>query len=258
MSKKDDRLNQFIKLLEKQNGMTVRELALALDVSEMTIRRDLETLKEKNVILDVPGVAVLNNNYTYEDGQTYHLSRATHKNAREKERMGRFAATLIEPYDCIFIDNGSTTEYLADNLPKDTKLTVFTSNLNILNKICNNSYISIIFGGGYYHPETSLFECSESIQLIKKIRATKVFISAAGVHETMGITCMNNYELSIKQEFMRSGAEKILLVDSSKFGVIRPSFLIELDIFDRIITDDNLSEEWIQIIRNKGIKLNLV
>ena len=183
---------------------------------------------------------------------------ATRSHAKEKERIGKFAASLIQQDDCVIIDNGSTVEYLADSIAKDMKVTVFTCNLNILNKICSNPNISIIFGGGYYHPDTTLFESAENITLIKNIRATKVFASAAGVHDTMGVTCMNNYELEIKQTIIQSGAEKILLVDSSKFGMIKPCFVTELDIFDRIITDKNISEEWIQLIQEKGIELDMV
>ena len=117
---------------------------------------------------------------------------ATRSHAKEKERIGKFAASLIQQDDCVIIDNGSTVEYLADSIAKDMKVTVFTCNLNILNKICSNPNISIIFGGGYYHPDTTLFESAENITLIKNIRATKVFASAAGVHDTMGVTCMNN------------------------------------------------------------------
>ena len=259
MSKKDERLNRLIEILKIQNGATIRELAQLLDVSEMTVRRDLDTLKAKNMILDIPGAAVLNTQYVYEgEDDGYQLSMATHAHVNEKERIGMFAASLIQPDDCVIIDNGSTVEYLADNIAKDTKMTIFTCNLNILNKICNNHNISIIFGGGYYHPDTTLFESSENITLIKNIRATKVFASAAGVHETMGVTCMNNYELEIKQAIIQSGAEKILLADSRKFGVIKPCFITDIDIFDRIITDTNISEEWIQLIRDKGIHLDIV
>lgn len=259
MSKKEERLNRLIEILRKQNGATIKELSQLLDVSEMTVRRDMDTLKAKNMILDIPGAAVLNTQRPYstdEDG--YQLSMATRSHVGEKERIGKYAASLIQEDDCVIIDNGSTVEYLADSIAKDTKMTIFTCNLNILNKICNNPNISIIFGGGYYHPDTTLFESSENITLIKNIRATKVFASAAGVHDKMGVTCMNNYELDIKQAIIQSGAEKILLVDSSKFGTIKPCFLTELDIFDRVITDVNLSAEWAEIIRQKGIQLDMV
>ena len=258
MCKKDERLNRLVEILERQNGVPIRELAVILDVSEMTVRRDLETLKARNIILDIPGAAVLNTQRISGEEEGYLLSRATRAHMKEKERIGKYAASLIEQDDCIIIDNGSTVEYLADNIARDTKLTVFTCNLNILNKICNNPNISVIFGGGYYHPDTTLFECPESIQLINNVRATKVFVSAAGVHDSMGVTCMNNYELNIKQAIIQSGAEKILLADSSKFGVIKPCFLTDLDIFNRIITDRELQPEWEELVRAKGIKLEMV
>ncbi|MDD3361469.1 MAG: DeoR/GlpR family DNA-binding transcription regulator [Hespellia sp.] len=259
MSKKNDRLIQLIEILKKQNGATIRDLTHMLDVSEMTVRRDLEELRAKNIILDIPGAAVLNAQYSLNDMEDeYQLSKATLSHKEEKEQIGKFAASLVQQDDCVIIDNGSTVEYLADNIDRDTKSTIFTCNLNILNKICNNSNISIIFGGGYYHPDTTLFESPENISLIKRIRATKVFASAAGVHDKMGVTCMNNYELELKQAIIESGAEKILLVDSSKFGTIKPCFVTNIDCFDRIITDKNITEEWIDIIRSKGIELNIV
>ena len=94
--------------------------------------------------------------------------------------------------------------------------------------------------------------------MLKKIRATKAFISAAGVHATMGVTGMNSYELETKRELIQSGAEKILLVDSSKFGVIKPWFIADIDAFDRVITDTGLPEEWQELIREKGILLEMV
>ncbi|MEG0107295.1 MAG: DeoR/GlpR family DNA-binding transcription regulator [Lachnospiraceae bacterium] len=259
MSKKDERVNRLIEILKKQNGATIKELSQLLDVSEMTVRRDMDMLKAKNIILDIPGVAVLNTQHSYNsEEEGYQLSMATRSHVREKERIGNYAASLIQEEDCVIIDNGSTVEYLADSIAKDTKMSVFTCNLNILNKICNNPNISIIFGGGYYHPDTTLFESSENITLINNIRATKVFASAAGIHDKMGVTCMNNYELDIKQAIIQSGAEKILLADSSKFGMIKPCFLTEIDIFDRVITDINLSDEWVEIIKQKGIRLDMV
>lgn len=257
MSKKEERLNQLVDILKKRNSATIKELAIMFNVSEMTIRRDMETLKTKGIILDIPGVAVINAS-VIEETDEYLLSTATTFHAKEKERIGRYAATLIQDDDCIAIDNGSTTECLTDNIDADKKISVFTSNLNILNKICNNPNASIIFGGGYYHPDTTLFESREGIQLLEKVRATKVFLSAAGVHETMGVTGMNSYELEIKKELIISGAEKILLVDSSKFGVIKPWFISDLDIFDRIITDTGITSEWQELIEQKGICLDIV
>ena len=100
MSKKDERLNRLVEIIKKRSSTTIKELAVLLNVSEMTIRRDLDTLKARGIILDIPGVAVLNSGNAGET-EEYLLSRATTRHAREKERIGKYAASLICDDDCI-------------------------------------------------------------------------------------------------------------------------------------------------------------
>lgn len=258
MKKKEVRLNRLVEILQKKNGATIKELSQIFNVSTMTIRRDLEILKENGVVLNISGAAIYNTQRTISNGESYSLSVATTHNVKEKAKIGEFAASLIEDGDSIIIDNGSTMECLAENIGFDNNVTVVTSNLNILNTLCTKPNISIIFGGGYFHPDTFLFESPEGISLIRKTRAKKVFVSAAGVHDKLGITCMNSYEIETKRTIIASGAERILLVDSSKFGVIKPCFYAELSEFHHIITDSDITEDWRKIIENAGIKLTIV
>lgn len=256
MGKKEERLNHLIETVKKKNGTTVKELSSVLKVSEMTVRRDLEFLKYSDVLINVNGAILYNSKSSLQEADSgYLLSLATAANVKEKTKIGQCAASLLEEGDCIIIDNGSTTEILAGCIDKEIRLTILTCNLNILNKITSNANASIMFGGGYYHADTSLFESPESISLIKKTRATKVFVSAAGIHEELGVTCMNSYELETKRAIIKSGAVKILLLDSSKFGKVTPCFFAEITDFNMIITDQNISEEWIHKIEEKGIKL---
>src|SRR5690554_6599565 len=161
----------MIELLQRRQGMTVKELATYFDVSEMTIRRDMKFLKDNQLMLDIPGAAVLNpNSSNAVVSDNYSIVTATITQAREKERIGKYAASLIENDDCIIIDNGTTTEQLASSIPGHLRITVLTSNLNIVNQLAHKPNISIILAGGYYHPDTGMFESQESISLIKKTR----------------------------------------------------------------------------------------
>jgi DeoR family deoxyribose operon repressor len=252
------RLKQIVEILYKREKIQVRELAQLLDVSEMTIRRDLGALSESGIALNVRGLAMLNARLDMkaENGR-YSLQLAAHSHLKEKDRIGARAAALIDDEDCIIIDNGTTTERLARSIAPDLKITVLTPSLNIIGCLCNNPNISLICGGGYFHRDTSLFESLEGILLIDRIRANKVFVSTSGVHRILGVTCTNCYELTTKQAILRSGAEKILLTDSSKFGVIKTTFFAALDDFDRIVTDRNLSPEWADCIRERGIELTI-
>jgi DeoR family deoxyribose operon repressor len=83
-------------------------------------------------------------------------------------------------------------------------------------------------------------------------------MSAAGVHENLGITVAYNYEYAIKWAFLESAEERIFLADSSKFDRINRCFFADIDNFHTVITDTNLPERWIDIIRGQGIELVMV
>jgi len=259
LKKKEERVHQIVQTLKRRKGATIKELATLFDVSDMTIRRDMEVLKSQGIILDIHGAAVYNPQSSFhleDDG--YSLEQATTARVKEKDSIGAYAASLIEDDECVIIDNGSTTEYLASHIDNNVKATIFSCNLNILNKLSNKPNLMLILGGGYFHPDTAMFESPESLTLIRRTRATKVFVSAAGVHETLGVTCASSYEQETKQAILESAAERILVTDSSKFGVVTTCFIAELEEFHKVITDQDLTEEWQKRIKDLGIELVMV
>lgn len=256
MNKKLQRTNKIINILKEKNGATVKELALTLGVSEMTIRRDLEILKSNNIINIVYGAAIYNPSNSIEKLESfYNIENELIKHENEKIKIGRAAASLINKDDIIIIDTGTTTEKLAEFIDNNKNISVLIYNTNILMALSKKKNIKLIFSGGYFHPNTMMFESPEGISLIEKTRATKVFVSAAGVHENLGITCSNNYEVLTKQAIIKSSLEKILLIDSQKFGIVKSSYFAEITDFDTIITDNGITEEWQNKIHELGIKL---
>lgn len=256
MNKKLQRTNKIINILKEKNGATVKELASILDVSEMTIRRDLEVLKSNNIINNVYGAAIYNPSNSIEKLESfYNIENELIKHENEKIKIGRAAASLINKDDIIIIDTGTTTEKLAEFIDNNKNISVLIYNTNILMALSKKKNIKLIFSGGYFHQNTMMFESPEGISLIEKTRATKVFVSAAGVHENLGVTCSNNYEVLTKQAIIKSSLEKILLIDSQKFGVVKSSYFAEITDFDTIITDNGITEEWQSKIHELGIKL---
>lgn len=259
MCKKLDRINQLIALIKEKNGATVKELASTFGVSEMTIRRDLAILESKHIVNNVYGAVIYNPANTKGTlDKNYSLNNARIANDSEKARIGKFAASLITDNDVAIIDTGSTTDKLAASIPDNLKATILCFNINILNHLINKENLKLIFAGGYFHPSTQMFESSEGISLIQSTRATKVFVSAAGIHEKLGVTCATNYETPTKNAIMDSAVEKILLADSSKFGVVRSSYFAELSDFQTIITDTSLPDGWASYIRKLGIELFMI
>lgn len=252
MSRRRDRLNEIVSYLKRKHAASIKELAAAFDVSEMTIRRDLSVLKEYNIVNVIHGAAIYNSDGIYE------LAAEKDKHAPEKHRIGQKAVSLIEPHDVIVIDIGTTTEYIAKLLPDDLPVTVVCFTANVLAEIYKKPMVDIIFAGGYYHRDTGLFESPEGIQLISRTCANKYFVSAAGISKELGVTCVNQYETSTKLAALKCSLSKILTVDSTKFGKVKPSYFADLTDFDAIITDSGISQDWIEHIQNLGITLHIV
>ncbi|MVB10095.1 Deoxyribose operon repressor [Caprobacter fermentans] len=259
MKNRSKRLNQLVAILKENETVSVRRLAELLGVSEMTIRRDLDTLKSEAIVDRSYGSATYRRNSVVENTvSNYELYSAKIQQNEEKDRIGKFAATLIEPGDVVIIDSGSTADKLARYMPEDMDITVLCYNYNVLSCLINKTLTKLIFPGGYYHPTEQLFESPQSIELIGEIRATKAFISATGVHEKLGITCANNYEVPNKRTVIQSAQTKILITDSSKFGKVSPAYFAQLNEMDMIITDSGLSSDWKSFIEQADIELSLV
>jgi DeoR family transcriptional regulator, deoxyribose operon repressor len=259
MLKRIERSNQIATLIRQRNGTTIKELSQELGVSEMTIRRDLEELQQANIISLVHGAAIYKGDPSLNTRiSDYHLLLEKAVSNPEKERIGKAAANEVKPGDTIFIDIGTTTEYLAMNIPQNSPITVLCFTINTLFEVYQKNVQHLIMGGGYYHPDTQLFESADAVNFIRQTRASKFFLSAAGVSKEMGLTCINQYEVGVKQACIDSSLKKILLTDSRKFGVVRSAFFTPLDKIDIIITDDGITDEWVKVIEDMGITLRVV
>ena len=259
MQKKMERANKIARILRERNGTSIKELADELSVSKMTIRRDLEELHQANIVSLIHGAAIYKGEGV-PNGQArdYHLILEKAVNNPEKECIGKAAAELIKPGDTVIIDIGTTTEQLARHIPQNSPITVLCFTINVLFEIYKKNVQNLIMGGGYYHVDTQLFESPDLINFIRQTRASKFFISAAGISRELGLTCINQYEVGIKQACIDSSLQKILLADSKKFGVIRPAFFTTLEKIDTIITDTGISDEWVKNMEDMGITVIVV
>jgi len=259
MAGKNYRTNYILNRLSIDGFANIKDLSKRLEVSEMTVRRDLRELSKENIVTLISGGAVLKRNSPIDtDEEKYLIQTAESLMLEEKIKISRKAASLVDPNDVIIIDTGSTTENLPKFIPENIPLTVVCYALNILFNVYENKNWKLVFPGGYFHDNTLMFESPEGIEVIKRIRANKAFISAAGVSEKLGVTCATDYEKETKKAVIESSDTKILLVDSSKFGKIKISHFADLNDFNIIITDKGISKDFVDIIKNIGIKLYIV
>lgn len=264
MSKKRDRVMKIINLLKESNGCSVKELAQVFQVSEMTIRRDLRELEKKRIVENYYGSSVYNqkednplNNYADVD-INYNISQNAGLMVYEKNKIGKRAVELVQEGDIVIIDNGTTTEKLTQNLPSDINFTAVVYSANNLLHLLGKPNVDVVMPGGVFHRDTGMFESEEALSLVNNIRATKVFLSAAGVNERLGVTCAFPYEVQLKKHAIENSLEVILLADSTKFEKVLPSFICSLPRVSKIITDNGIDLKWIKILADLNIELIIV
>lgn len=253
--KKSERLDYIGKQLAQSGIVSIKELAEKLGVSTMTIRRDIQALVEEGIAKPIPGGAVLQREPNPIDEQEYTVSKAQLQMTTEKIKICKKAALFVQEGDTIIIDTGSTTEHLPSFIPPGMNLTIICYCLNVLLQVYkHNKGSRIVFPGGYFHENTLMFESPEGIALIRKMRANKAFISAAGVDERLGVTCANFHEVETKRAIIESSDTKILLVDSTKFGKVTAAYFADLKEFNIVITDTGVPEQYLKVLKNLGIK----
>ncbi|MDR1618276.1 MAG: DeoR/GlpR family DNA-binding transcription regulator [Treponema sp.] len=249
MYNKPGRISQMIDVLRERNGASIRDLAQEFMVSEMTIRRDLERLRQDNIISLVHGAAIY---------KSYNLDFEEGVNIAEKERIGKAAAKRIQPDDTIIIDIGTTTEQMVRHIPQNFSISALCFTMNSLVEIHKKSIKSLIIGGGSFHPDTQLFESPETIELIRRTRAAKFFVSTAGINRKQELTTVNFYEVGVKQTCIQHADQKFLLVDSTKFDKVKSAYFAHLSDINVVITDDGIQEEWVHILEDMGIEVEIV
>ena len=256
---KNDRHERIIDFLKDEGALPVNTLSERLGVSHMTVRRDLELLSREGAVKLIHGGAALSPAALESENEApYSLHDAGARRIPEKRRIARYASALIASGDTIVIDSGSTTEYLAGVLPDVDSLTILCYAMNIFAAIENPEQHEIVFGGGRYHANLMMFESPESIELIRRHRATRAFVSAAGVSPRFGVTCRNAFEQQTKRAVMESSIVKVLLADSSKLDVVHRDYFADLHEFDAIVTDSNLSDENREHLESFDFELHIV
>ncbi|WP_455382793.1 DeoR/GlpR family DNA-binding transcription regulator [Salinispira pacifica] len=255
MNSRESRLTGLLDVLRFENGATISDLAARLGVSPMTVRRDLALLEQQNLVRLLHGSVVFNPGGSHDGRSEYTLSAAESSHAEEKRRIGRAAAALIKPEEVVLIDTGTTTRHVASFLPIGIHYTVICYNLNILLEATQLKGVEILFAGGYYHENTTMFASTEGIGLIRNNRAGIAFLSAAGISLKLGLTCANAYETETKRAAIGSSLRRVLLADSSKFDRVRPFHFADLSEFDTVITDTGLDNRYRKELRKMGIEV---
>jgi len=247
----EDRRARELELLSRQGFMSLAELVQVLDVSESTVRRDLELLEEQGIIRRTYGGAVY-----VKDTSPHHLAFADREMtaAGEKEAIAKAVAELIPSGQTVLL-NGGTTCYQVAKAIAGRRLSVITNSVPIASLLSTDLATEVTLLGGYVYPRTGVALGSMAEQQLAALHATQMVLSCAGLTQE-GAFNANQMMVDVERKMMEIADEVILAVDHTKLGMRAVVKLCDLDELDVIVTDAGVDAEdraWLGALRPKVI-----
>jgi DeoR/GlpR family transcriptional regulator of sugar metabolism len=246
-----ERQQAILDLLDKKYALQVTDLVALFDVSEMTIRRDLDMLERKGLLRRVHGGAISNRGRSYEPPFMLRSSA----NIEAKERIGRAAAALVQNGDSIMLDVGTTTREIARELKDRQNLTVITPCFQIAAMLVENPNIRLILTGGILRPGELSLVGHLAERTIREFYVDKLFMGVGGIDLKAGFTEFNLEDTLVKQAMLRQAKDITVVADASKFGHVAFTAIAPLQAVNRIICDSGIPTETAQEIEALGVDL---
>jgi DeoR family fructose operon transcriptional repressor len=254
-SSAQQRRSIILEELASNRVVRIADLGERFNISEVSIRRDLERLEQLGLLKRVHGGAVTVSSFT----QHEITSARAIAHTREKERIGRAAAQLIRENERLILDSGTTTQQVARNIPGNLltsgNLTVITSALPIVYELDPWKSVHIILLGGVYLHEYQVVVGPQAIEALKGLHADKMFLGADGLTFSNGVTTANVLEAEVDRALVRSASKIVVVADSSKIGVIGLVTIMPLDEISTLITDDKAPRDFVEALRAQGVEV---
>lgn len=245
------RRQRITEWIEEEGSARVRELAQAFEVTEATIRQDLERLEEAGHITREHGGAFLNSM----PSQVASHSLQHQVEMDRKQKIGKLAASLVEDNETLILDAGTTTTEISDRLTDHTGLTVITNALNIALTLGSIPGFSVHMPGGEFKPPTLSLTGDKSVEYFRDILAGKLFLATAGVDVKLGLTYPSFADLQLKQAMIRAAQHVYLVADATKINKPSLTRLGDLELVQTLITDDGISDVEAKEFEKRGIEL---
>lgn len=251
---KEERHQLIIDTLMRHESIPVSSLSMLLDVSAVTIRKDLTELESENKLYRSHGKAVLINPYI----NNRSISEKEKLQRTEKELIGREAAKLITRDDSIIIASGTTVLAFARCIQPVHRLTVISASLSVSQLLGQNESIDLVQLGGTIRPSSLSVVGKFAETPLCEFSCSKLFIGVDGIDPDFGITTTDIREAELNRVMMRTAQKTIVLADSSKFRRRGFSKIANLSDIDTVITDSRIPATIAQSLEDMGIELKIV
>lgn len=212
----EQRHEMILKILEEKHSVTVTELTRLLDISESTARRDIVLLDKAGKLVKVFGGAVLpDTNYMPIEPT---VTQKAEMNREEKLQIAKYAASLIQPQDFIYLDAGTTTGYMIGFI-EETSATFVTNAVAHAQRLAAKG-MHVLLVGGTLKSTTEAVVGTMAALTLKDYHFTKGFFGTNGVSRTAGFTTPEANEALVKKTAIEQCQTAYVLCDNSKFNVV--------------------------------------
>lgn len=234
-----ERQKRILELLKSDGAVWVSKLSTELDVTEETIRRDLEKLEKQNALRRTHGGAL-----PMDDSMELSFEKRRYVNMEVKQQLARKAVECIVPGDTVFLDASTTTFFMSKEMRNIKNVTIVTNSIRIVNELSDQTAVRVIAVGGLVSNNQSFTGSMAEKNIRDNYFANKMFFSSRGVTQEAGILESNQAECSIKQAMIQNSKQRYYLCDQSKIGRVGFIKLAPLEQIQYFITDAALDETW--------------
>lgn len=239
---------EILRLVEEQRSLSVSELSERIGVSEVTIRKDLNELERKGLLVRTHGGASVISETTVPS-----FASREYIQENEKKSIALAASEIIDEGDSVLIDAGTTTLAVA-SLLKDKHISVVTNSIPVGMELSDfKGNVSLTSGEmlkesmALYGPDTENY--------LKKLQVNKLILGTSGVRLDAGLTTSSSVEAAVKKLMVQSAQKVIAVLDHSKFNKIKTFLFASFDEIDVIVTSNKVPKETIEAIENQGVKV---
>jgi len=245
----EERRHALLEIVRSKGFASLPELASQMDVSESTVRRDLDYLEEVGMAKRTHGGAF----YTGPSPTLAHFEQRQSIQWEKKRAIAQAAVDLIEDGDTLLLDGGTTTYELAQLLIH-RPLQVVTNSLPVANLFISSLSADLVFIGGYVHNRTGVCLGPYADQMLAGLNVRRAVLSTAGIDDG-GLFNSNLLLVGTERAMMQAADEVVIVADSTKFGHKSLAHLCNLEQVNTLVVDNEISEDWRSKIVAAGVRM---
>lgn len=246
-----ERRKLILEQLHEEKRVVVSELSRRFDVSEETIRRDLDKFEKEDLVTKSYGGAVLKESV----GAEMPFKARKKQNMLGKQLIGRILSDMISDGDHILLDPSTTALSIVKALRMTGKkdITIITNSIEVLVECAEDTGWEVISTGGTLQADKYALVGPKAIAGIESFHVDKAIISCKGFDQKKGLTDVNDMFSQVKQTMLSNASQRILAVDYTKFDKVAFSRICEISDIDMVVTDVQPSDAWMGYFKDKGM-----